>query len=93
MPLVEVYAVIVLPLLLSFTQYGARRLPAAVVALDPSEVSRRINPLVLPGVIEMNALRAPGAMLSRNITPALAVAGVPGSLATRATISPSPKTA
>src|SRR5262245_66426737 len=71
-PLVDLEAVIVLPLRTSRTQTGAPDAPPAVCELTPPVATRRWKARPLPGVSAMNACLEPAASVSRIMTPALA---------------------
>src|SRR5262245_55165703 len=88
-PLVEVYAVKVLPLRTSFTQYGATALNVDELELAPVE-ARRMNPYLPALVTNIDATFDPPVNDSRIITPAFARLSLAVNDATRATMVPLP---
>jgi hypothetical protein len=89
-PVVDRYAENFEPCRTNRTQYGAVPVPPEVIVLDPPVVTRRWNAKPFPGVTLANAFRDVAVNVSRIMTPALAQELVFWSVATRATISPSP---
>src|SRR3954452_14567870 len=89
-PLVERYAVNVLPLRTSFTQYGIACAVAVVVARVAPAVVRRPN-TAAPAEVNMTlAALALAASVSRNMTPASAAPLVAWDAVTRAMMVPLP---
>src|SRR5689334_18335653 len=89
-PLGDRYAVKVVPLRTSFTQYGATGPETLVLVLLPPVLDRRMKLTPLEGVTNTPACFAFAASESRNITPALARPFVLVIPSTRAMIVPSP---
>src|SRR5687768_8159948 len=89
-PSTDSHAVSVSPVRRNRTQYGAVTTLPAVLVLSPPAATRRWNLFPLPGVTIMIPCGASGERLSRIITPALTQAWTASTVATRATISPSP---
>src|SRR5258705_13770449 len=89
-PSAKTYALNNVPLRTSFTQRGGPVAPPEVYVVPPPAPVRRSKATPLLGVTSTVACRAPGVRLSRIITPAFAQGSVFCTLATRATICPSP---
>ena len=79
-----------LPTRSSRTQYGAAPLAPVVLTLAPPVAGRRWNASPLLNDTSMNACAAPGSTLSRIITPAFVHMLMFCTVATRATMLPSP---
>ena len=90
LPLDDRYAENVEPRRTNLTQYGAVTDPLEEFAVDPPVLTRRWNVSPFPGVTAANTCRDVAVNVSRIMTPALAQEFVFWSVATRATISPSP---
>src|SRR4051794_34545178 len=89
-PSAEWYADTVAPLRVSFTQYGATAVSAALVVVGPPATRLRWKLLPLAGVTIIIACDDPAVRSPRIITPALTHAFVACTEATRATTVPSP---
>src|SRR4029450_1356634 len=89
-PSVETDPVSVDPVRTIRTQYGATTRGPAVQVLAPPTAVRRWKAAPFPGVITIIAWRAASERPSRIMTPAFAQGSVFWTLATRATIVPSP---
>ena len=89
LPSADVEAVMMLPARASFTQRGGAPATAVLVVCAPA-LARRWNVIPLDGVTNSAALAESAAPSLRIITPALVQAFTFSTVATRATIAPSP---